>query len=181
MTPSICIVAALARNRVIGLNNTLPWHLPEDLKRFKALTMGKPIIMGRKTFESLPGRLPGRTKIIVSRNAPTDPTIKEYSPHLTHPELEQTYLCHSLEEAIQLSKLLTQDEIMIIGGGEIFQQSLPLANKMYLTLIEHDVSGDSYFPEFSLQNWRVVAEETFPESPAFEYPYRFMTLVSNSE
>jgi dihydrofolate reductase len=130
--PSIGLVAAMAKNRVIGKDNQMPWHLPADLKHFKAVTMGKPIIMGRKTYESIGRPLPGRLNIVVSRN-----------PKLS---IAGCQIATSLQAALAMVKDHT--EVMVIGGGQLYREALPLANNLYLTFIDLDTDGDTQFPEF---------------------------------
>ncbi len=146
----VSLIVAMANNRVIGVNNTLPWHLPADLKHFKALTMGHHIIMGRKTYESIGRPLPGRTTVIVTRNA----TLK----------MGSCLVAHSLEEAIYLSS--KDNEIFIVGGAEIYAHALPIADKLYLTEVQKDVVGDARFPDFNLSEWQEISRETHQqESP----------------
>jgi dihydrofolate reductase len=128
----ISIIAAVARNRVIGVNNQLPWHLPEDLQYFKKLTMGKPIIMGRRTHESIGKPLPSRQNIIVTRS------------NLTFPGCETA---QSIECALDIANGV--EEIFIIGGAQIYKTALPLAHRLYLTEIDIEVEGDTYFPQFT--------------------------------
>ncbi len=127
----------MTRNRIIGRNNELPWHLPADLKHFKALTMGKPMIMGRKTWESLPGLLPGRQHIVVSRNP-------DYVA-------QDAILALSLDEAIAAAG--DAPEVMIIGGANLYQQALEIANTLYITLIDMEVEGDVSFPPLDKTVW----------------------------
>lgn len=157
--PIVSLIAAMARNRVIGRDNKLPWHLPADLARFKSLTMGKPMIMGRKTWESLPGLLPGRPHIVVSR----DPGYIA----------EGAQVAHSLTQAIQLAGELG-DEVMIIGGANLYGQALELADQLYLTLVDAEVEGDAFFPAFDPSVWRQVScEEHAPdERNRFGYSFR---------
>ena len=140
----LSIIVAVAHERVIGVNNTLPWHLPEDLKRFKALTMGHHIIMGRKTYDSLGRLLPGRTTVIVTRN-------KNY-------KVEGALVAHSLEAAIALCE--NDSEVFLIGGAELYQDGLKLAHKLYITEIELDVVGDAFFPILKSSEWLEIARET---------------------
>ena len=128
----ISLVAAMGKNRVIGKDNSLPWKLPEDMKRFKELTSGKTVVMGRTTFESIGKPLPNRINIIITRD-------KNY-------KAEGCIVVNSVDEALKYAK--DADEVMIIGGAQIYQQFLPIANKMYLTLIDEDFEGDAYFPEY---------------------------------
>lgn len=146
----VAIIVAVASNNVIGKNNALPWHLPEDLKWFKKNTLGKPILMGRKTFESLGRLLPGRTHIVITRNP------------LFHPE--GALVVSSLESAIELGREVAEkdgvDEIMVIGGGDIYAQALPIADRIYRTLVELEPEGDTFFPDLG-DEW--VIKEQQPE------------------
>lgn len=151
----LSIIVAIAKNRVIGINNTLPWHLPEDLKRFRALTMGHHIIMGRKTYESLGRLLPGRTTVIVTRN-------RDY-------QVEGALVANSLQDAIALSK--DDDEIFLIGGAELYQAGLNLADKLYVTEIDLDVAGDAHFPQISLQQWHETAREAHVSEKGLQFSY----------
>jgi dihydrofolate reductase len=151
----LSIIVAIAKNRVIGINNTLPWHLPEDLKRFRALTMGHHIIMGRKTYDSLGRLLPGRTTVIVTRN-------KDY-------KLEGALIAHSLQDAIGLCK--ADDEVFLIGGAELYQEGLKLSNKLYITEIVLDVEGDAYFPEYSSNEWQESAREAHVSEQGLAFNY----------
>ena len=137
------LVAAVARNRVIGLANRLPWRLPEDLRRFKRLTMGAPVIMGRKTRESLGRPLPGRRNIVVTRQREAT--------------WEGCVVAHSLDAALALAG--DAAEAFVIGGAELYAQALPRADRLYLTLIDADYAGDAWFPEFDAAVWREVARE----------------------
>jgi dihydrofolate reductase len=140
----ISLIAALTQNRVIGKDNDMPWHIPEDLKFFKKTTLGKPMIMGRKTFESLPGLLPKRRHIVVTRQ--------------TNLKIEFAELAHSLEEAIDLAAQDNQ-EIMVIGGAQLYALALPMANRMYLTYIHADIEGDTFFPDFKQEEWQEISRE----------------------
>ena len=140
---SLSLIVAVAHHGVIGVNNTLPWHLPEDLKRFRALTMGHHIIMGRKTHESLNRLLPGRTHVIVTRN----PNYK----------VEGALVAHSLQEAITLCA--DDPEVFVIGGAELFKDALERADTLYLTEIDAEYAGDVFFPTFDASAWREVARE----------------------
>lgn len=161
MSNNLSIIVAVAKNGVIGLNNTLPWHLPEDLKRFRALTTGHHIIMGRKTYESLGRLLPGRTTVIVTRN-------QEY-------QLEGALVAHSLEAAIALCA--NDNEAFLIGGAELYQAGVKLANKLYLTEIDLDIAGDAFFPELDLNEWQEISREA--HTSAQDLPYRYITYVRN--
>jgi dihydrofolate reductase len=152
----ISLIAAMGHNRVIGKDNSLPWKLSADMKRFKELTSGKPVIMGRKTFESIGKPLPNRTNIIITRD-------KDY-------KTESCVVVHSVEEALKAAK--GNKEIMIIGGEQIFKQFLPIANKMYLTFIDEDFEGDAYFPEYNKSEWKEVKKEEHNN----ELKYAFVDL-----
>ncbi len=158
---------AMAQNRVIGRNNNLPWYLPEDLKYFKRITMGKPIIMGRKTFESIGKALPGRTNIVVTRNP-------DYSA-------EGVRVVSSLDEARSLSECIVEIdgmiEAVVIGGAEIYRLAMPFADRLYLTEIHAEVDGDTYFPEFDRSSWQEVARLDFDAEGANPYDYSFIVLV----
>jgi len=138
-------IAAMSRNRVIGIDNKLPWNLPEDLKFFKQMTQKKILIMGRKTFESLPGHLPGRFHIVISRTE-----IKA--------EEDDVQFVTSFEQALQAAKKMIppwSEEVMVIGGAEIYKLALPATDRIYLTEIEKDFSGDTYFPDFSKEIFKL--------------------------
>ncbi|MBN8722212.1 MAG: dihydrofolate reductase [Acidobacteria bacterium] len=153
---SLSIIAAMSANRVIGINNTIPWKLPEDLKYFKKLTLGKSIIMGRKTFESIGRALPSRENIVLTQQ-------QTY-------QVQGVKVAHSLKEAIELAE---NPEIFIIGGAEIYKQSLPLVETVYLTLIEKNFDGDAYFPKLDLKVWQLVKEEShYSENQKFTYKFQ---------
>ncbi len=155
----ISIIAAMANERVIGLNGDMPWHMPADLAHFKRLTQGKAIIMGRKTFESLPGALPNRRNIVVSRNL-------DY-------KADGCWVCASLEQAIE--KAYTEaSEVMIVGGAHIYQLALDQASKLYLTHIQADVAGDTFFPKWEKSNWRVVSQSVHDADERNPYNYSFV-------
>ena len=151
-SPRISAIAAMARNRVIGKDNAMPWHLPEDLKIFKARTMHKPVIMGRKTFESVLAHIgkpmPGRHSIIVSRGDFTFPGVN------VHPSLEG-----ALAEARAWAAQNNADEIIIGGGGQIYELALPVTDRIYLTVVDADYEGDAYFPALDA-SWRETARES---------------------
>jgi dihydrofolate reductase len=158
--PSLSLIAAMARNRVIGIDNRLPWHLPADLQHFKATTLGKPMIMGRKTWESLPGLLPGRPHIVVSR----DPAYVA----------EGARVAHTLEQAIALAGGVA-GEVMLIGGANLYAQALPLADRLYLTLVDADVEGDAWFPAFDEAEWQLESRDDHAPDERNAYPYSFLT------
>jgi len=173
MNAQVALIVAMTRERVIGRDNKLPWHVPKDLKRFKALTLGRPIIMGRKTFESIGRPLPGRLNIVISRN----PALRIEGCRVVTSlaealALAKDDLAHAAQdgprpEAAAAAAMSTsanvpapESEIFVIGGGEIFSLALPLASKLYLTWIENPIEGDSHFPKLDLAAW----ETTFNES-----------------
>lgn len=162
----ISMIAAMAEQRVIGLNNQMPWHLPADLQHFKKVTLGKPVVMGRKTFESIGRPLPGRRNVVISRQtAPIDSPVEWVS---------------SIEQALAL--LADQPEVMIIGGAEIYRQCLPLAQRLYLTEIALNTAGDAFFPDYSAAYaWQEIAREEFPQSSENPLAYRFITLERLTE
>jgi len=155
----VSIIAAMDRDRLIGNKNQLPWHLPADLAHFKRVTMGKPVIMGRKTFESIGRALPGRTNIIITRSGDF--------------HADGVVQAHSLQQALGL--VSDQDEAMIIGGGSIYQQALPVADRLYLTYVENSFEGDAWFPVFDKGQWRVIAEEQHAADEKNKDDYRFVT------
>ena len=144
----ISIIVAKSHNNVIGNEGNLPWHIPEDLKQFKSITMGKPMIMGRSTFESIGKALPGRKNIVMTRD-------KEY-------QAEGISVAHNLEEALILCEQAR--EIMIIGGGEIYKLFFGIVNRLYLTNVEKYIDGDVFFPEIDLSKWKMIRKEEFPMS-----------------
>lgn len=157
----ISMVAAMAANRVIGKDNQMPWHLPADLKHFKAVTLGKPVVMGRKTFDSIGKALPGRRNIVVSRQMALEHRGAEWVSSLT--------------EAFEL--LQNQPEVMVIGGAEIYRQCLPLAQRLYLTEIALETEGDACFPDYQAAgNWTLVEQHFLPADSNNLYDCRFITL-----
>ncbi|WP_110657408.1 dihydrofolate reductase [Salinicola halimionae] len=155
----VAMIAAMSRNRVIGVGNRLPWYLPEDLKHFKAATLGKPLVMGRKTFESIGRPLPGRLNIVITRD--------EHYAHTS--DREGIRVCHSLEEALQLADhqalIDDADEIMVMGGGEIYRQALIVAARLHLTEVDVELEGDAYFPSFERAEWEEVERVTMAPQP----------------
>lgn len=155
---SICV--AMAENRVIGIENKMPWHLTADLKNFKKITMGKPILMGRKTFESIGRPLPGRKNIIISRN---------------HDYLQQgCEVHHSIDTA--LKSCAEYEEIMIIGGSDFYRSMLPKATHLYLTLIHAEFSGDTFFPEFNWNDWQEIDRMDIKDDANVSFAYSFIVL-----
>jgi len=161
----ISIIVAVSENNVIGKDNTLIWHLPADMKYFKEKTSGHCIITGRKNYESLPEKfrpLPNRTNIIITRQ-------KEY-------DAPGAIVVSSLEMAIQKAKEIETNEIFIIGGGEIFNQSLPMTDRIYLTKIHEHFQGDVYFPELNNDEWKEVDRQDHQIDEKNKYPYSFIVL-----
>lgn len=158
---SIALIAAFTQNRVLGKDNQLVWNLPKDMRFFKTKTMGYPVVMGRKTFESFGKLLPGRTNIIVTRN----PAY----------HAEGAVVVSSLEEAIAEAKKHTSDTIFVAGGSEIYHQALPVADTMYLTHIHTDLDGDAFFPDFPESEWQVAEKEMIPADGKHAYSFDFVT------
>jgi dihydrofolate reductase len=156
---NVAIIVAMAKNRTIGLNNTLPWRCPEDLKRFKALTMGHHMIMGRKTFDSIGKPLPGRTTVVISR----DRSLK----------LQGCTVVNSLPEAI--ASCARDPQIFVVGGADIYAQTLALADTLYITEIQKDVIGDAAFPEFDKSEWHEVSREVRSQETPEPLEYHFVT------
>lgn len=156
----VSIIAAMDEHRAIGIKNQLPWHLPADLKHFKNLTIHKPIVMGRKTFESIGKALPDRTNIVVSRNA--------------NFQASGCYVRHSLKEA--LNHLEQVAEVMIIGGANVFKEALPISNRMYLTFIHHQFEADSFFPKWNEHEWQEIYRENHAADEKNIYSFSFVTL-----
>jgi len=162
----LAIIVAQAENRVIGTNNKLPWHLPEDLRYFKQVTMSKPIIMGRKTYESIGRPLPGRTNIVISRQS-------DYAP-------DGVRVVASLEVAMELAESISvidgAEEVMVIGGAQIYEQALAVADRLYLTQVHASVEGDAWFPAIAKDQWREVGREDFTAKEPNPYDYSFIVL-----
>ncbi|MBA2779168.1 dihydrofolate reductase [Billgrantia kenyensis] len=166
----VAMIAAVSRNGVIGVDNKLPWHLPEDLKFFKRMTQAKPLVMGRKTFASIGRPLPGRINIVVTRD--------ESFQH------DGVRVCHDLESALlladQQATIDASEEIMVMGGGEIYAQALRHASRIYLTEVDVDVDGDARFPELDESEWQEV--QRVPGSPAEGQPaYSFVEYRRREE
>ena len=160
----IAMIVAMAENRVIGRDNQLPWYLPNDLKYFKAVTMGKPIIMGRKTYESIGKPLPGRTNIVVT-------TQQDFAA-------KGVKVAHSVEEALTLARSVAivdgAEEVMIIGGAQLYTEMLGTVERLYLTQVHADVEGDARFPELDLSLWEVRSREDFASEGPNPYDYSFV-------
>ncbi len=159
LAPRSCILVAMAKNRTIGVNNTLPWRCPEDLKHFKQLTMGHTMIMGRKTYDSIGKPLPGRTTVVVTRD--------------TELKIAGCTVAHSLPEAI--AACASTEQVFIVGGAQIYAQALPLADTLYVTEIQQDVEGDAHFPEFDQSEWQEVSREVRHQDTPQILEYHFVT------
>jgi dihydrofolate reductase len=156
----ISLVVAMSRNRVIGRDNTLPWRLPEDLKHFKATTLGKPVLMGRRTFESIGKPLPGRINLVLTRDS------RWVADGVT--------VVHSIDEA--LSGVGDVEEVAGIGGAEVFRLLMPLATRIYVTLVDADIPGDTVFPPLEQSQWTQVSSRRFPADARNAYDMTFITL-----
>ena len=161
----IAMIAAVAENNAIGINNKMPWYLPGDLRYFKAVTMGKPIIMGRKTFDSLRKPLPGRTNIVITRDVQW--------------QHEGVKVVHSLDEALALAEDVAlingNDEVMVIGGAQIYEQALDKSDRLYLTKVYQSFEGDAFFPDINEQDWVETARQDMQSED--EDPLTFSYLV----
>ncbi len=166
METKTALVVAMAENRVIGRDGDMPWHLPEDLKYFKRVTMGKPIIMGRKTYQSIGRPLPGRLNIVITRD-------DSYAP-------EGVHVVHSLDRAIAVARERAAedgaDEVMIVGGGQIYADAASLADRVYLTEVHAAIDGDTVFPELPEDDWREVSRERHAAVKEGEPAYSFVIL-----
>jgi len=158
--PMICLIVAMDEGGVIGRDNALPWRLPEDLKRFKAITMGKPILMGRKTFESIGKPLPGRLNLVLTR-------ARDW-------HREGALSVHSMDEAI--ARAADAPELAVIGGEAVFKLALPFAQRIYLTQVHAKVAGDTAFPAFDRAQWREVARSQHPADERHAFAMTFSTL-----
>lgn len=161
----ITLIVAMTSNRVIGLNNKMPWHLPADLKRFRKITMGSPILMGRKTFESIGKPLPGRTNIVISRN----------------PDYSQAgcLVFNDLKTAINAGCQMA-GEVFVIGGADLYEATLPMAHTLYLTEIKKDFKGDTFFPEINPDDWAEQEREDIRDDPA-GFDYSFLKWVRRGQ
>lgn len=154
----LSLIAAVAENGVIGDKNALLWHISEDLKHFRAVTTGHPVVMGRKTFLSLGRPLPGRTNVVLTRQALDIPGCT---------------VVHSLEEAVALFP--DDEEVFVIGGVQVYAEALPLAGRFYLTRVRHPYEGDTRFPAWDENEWRLAASEAFPCGASYPWPFVFET------
>jgi dihydrofolate reductase len=158
----ISLIVAMAENRVIGRDNQMPWHLPEDLRYFKRITLNKPVVMGRNTFESIGKPLPQRTNIVITRNPGY--------------HIDGAVVVNSLEAALQQCRELEAEEAMIIGGAQIYAQALPLADRLYLTEVAAVIDGDASFPDFDRRLWLEVRRESHQATDTNPYDYAFLVL-----
>lgn len=157
MKPRVSLIVALAKNRAIGIDNRLPWHLPADLKRFRALTMGHHIVMGRRTYESIGKPLPGRISVVVTRNRDL--------------QIAGCIVVHTLQQAIAACG--DDEEIFVVGGAELYAQALAIADRLYVTEIQQDVQGDAYFPVIDRADWQEISREQHiqQEAPYLKFHY----------
>ncbi|WBA82453.1 dihydrofolate reductase [Endozoicomonas sp. GU-1] len=162
----LALIAAVADNNAIGINNKMPWYLPGDLRYFKAVTMGKPVIMGRKTFDSLGKPLPGRTNIVITRD------------HNWHHE--GVSVVHNLDDGIALAEAANlingNEEIMIIGGEQIYRQAIDQADRLYLTRVYQSFDGDAFFPDINPQEWREISREDTQSEDEQPLTYSYLVL-----
>jgi len=157
----LSFIVAMDQNRVIGLNNGMPWHLPNDLQYFKEKTTGNTIVMGRKTFDSLGRILPNRKHIVLTRSTKSFP--------------EEVKVIHEIDDILHYAKNHPNEEVFIIGGGNLFKQMLPHADKMYITVIEEQFEGDVYFPDFDETEWDLISKDKGPKNE--RNPHDFYYLV----
>lgn len=155
----LSLIVAINENYVIGKDNKLPWHISEDLKRFKKLTTGKTLVMGRKTFESLPGILPNRKHIIITKNM-----------NYTY-DNDNVEIVHNINDILKYKD--SEDEVFIIGGGKIYAEFLPYCEKLYLTKVHSNQTGDTYFPKFDINNYKIIENEDLESN---NIKYSFLTL-----
>ncbi|WP_350285032.1 dihydrofolate reductase [uncultured Croceitalea sp.] len=158
----LTIIAAAAENNALGINNDLPWHLPDDFKRFKQLTTGHKIIMGRKTLESFPKALPNREHIVITRDSAYQPKF-------------DCIIKHSLEDAVAYTK--NDRQVYIIGGGQIYKQAMSIATKIELTRVHAEVKADTFFPEINDDIWELVYEEYHPKDDLHKYDFTYLTYL----
>lgn len=161
MNPEISIIVAMAQNNTIGINNTLPWRCPADLKHFKSLTMGHHMIMGRKTFDSIGKALPGRTTVVVTRN--------------TTLQTEGCIMAHSLQQAV--AACVDDSEIFVVGGAELYALALPMTRTLYITEIQQNIKGDASFPNFNKTDWHEVSREKNSQQQPQPLQFHFVTYT----
>lgn len=163
--PLVSLIAAMAENGTIGRDNSLPWRLPDDLKRFKALTLGKLLLMGRRTYESIGRPLPGRTSLVLTRDR--------------HWRAEGVVVVRSLGQALSFAR--DADELVAIGGAEIYRLLIPFARRLYLTMVHTEIPGDTFFPDFDPTQWADVECQSHPADGHHAYAFTFLTLERKSE
>ncbi|MEM1140041.1 MAG: dihydrofolate reductase [Pseudomonadota bacterium] len=166
MTPRIGLIVAMAKNRVIGRDGDLPWRLKTDLRHFRRVTWGKPVVMGRKTFQSIGRVLPGRQNIVVGSTA-----LEFASEALQVADFEA-----GLQEAALAARPLAADEVLVIGGASLYAQALPRAHRIYLTLVDAEPDGDTFMPEWDEAEWRQVTCHAHEPGPDDDYPFSFILL-----
>lgn len=166
MSPKISLIVAMAANRVIGRDNALPWRLPADLRRFKQVTMGHTLVMGRKTYDSIGRPLPGRRTVVVTRQPGWSPQGAK--------ETDGVQVVPSLDDALATAS--GESEVFVAGGGEMFRAILPRADRIHLTRIDAEISGDTTFPEFDPTAWKIVEEEHHEPDAENPFPYTFQIL-----
>lgn len=162
---SVSLIVAVSTNNAIGKNNQLLWSLPNDMKFFKNTTWALPVLMGRKTFEALGKPLPGRFNIVISRQ-------NDWKP-------EGITVVNSLEEAIETAYAAHYKDVMIIGGGQVYKEAMPIADKIYLTRVDAVLEGDTSFPGIDTKDWKMVSEQSFPADDKHAYPYHFQVWERN--
>ena len=154
----ISLIAAMDKNRLIGIKNDLPWHLPADFKHFKQVTMGKPVVMGRKTYESIGKPLPGRKNIVISGTGFVADGI---------------IVVDSIDKA--LAEVVDEAEVMVIGGASFYEQMIDRADRMYLTYVDADCEGDAWFPKFNLEDWEILSREKYSADEKNNYAFEIVT------
>jgi|TARA_B100001094_G_scaffold325439_1_gene379776 dihydrofolate reductase len=159
---NVSIIVAMSKNRVIGRDNDMPWHLSDDLKNFKKITINKTIIMGRLTYDSIGKPLPKRNNVVLSRNL-KDPKVT---------------VLDNLEEALNISK--NEDEIFIIGGSDLYSQTINIANKLYLTSINHEISGDKYFPAFDIDQWKLIDSCSYKKNNSNSHHFKSEIFIKKT-
>ncbi|MCP4491781.1 MAG: dihydrofolate reductase [Gammaproteobacteria bacterium] len=163
--PRVSLICAMDRNRLIGNNNQLPWHLPADLKMFKKTTLGKPVVMGRKTYESIGKALPGRLNIVITSRLDWSAAGCD--------------VANSIDQALELAG--ESEEVMLIGGASLYMQTIDIADTIYLTIINHSFSGDTWFPEVNLKHWKIATREIFEPDQENQYFFSFVKYIREKE